>query len=277
MTKLDSQRLHQMELLLRWEGQVGNARLRQLLGLTQIRASQWLREFREFHPTWVKWNSVYRAFFVTFQFYQDKSNDDSTSLTKYLSLIGITELSDSSIQHIVSAFSEITTPNPVFFSTLSNAARLGRNVEILYSSIKEPAPHIRIISPHSIVKAGPRWHVRAYSQQHQQFRDYTLGRISDVKILDETAKFSMKDDEDWMTEVKVRLVAHPALSWEQQSVIRLEYFGKTAARVTTCRGPLVNYFVKEVNAAVDVKKQVPPEYLLVVENVEELRKWLYTK
>lgn len=275
--KFDPLRVKQLELLLRWEGQISNARLREIYGFTSVRASQWIKEFRDYQPSWTSWNSFNKNFVATFKFYQYKGDDDSTSLTKYLSLVGMSASSDNSDQQIVSAFSDITTPNPIFFSTLSNAARLGRDVEILYSSLKEPEPHIRIISPHSIVKAGPRWHVRAYSQQHQQFRDYTFGRISNVKILDENAKFGMKDDEDWMTEVKVRLIAHPDLSWEKQSVIRLEYFAKTAARVTICRGPLVNYFVKEVNAAVDVKKQVPPEYLLAVENIEELSKWLYSK
>lgn len=275
--KFDQLRVKQLELLLRWEGKISNARLREIYGFTSVRASQWIKEFRDNHPSWTSWNSSDKTFIATFQFYEDIGNDDSTSLTKYLSLVGISVSSGSSNQQIVSAFSDITTPNPRLFSALSNAALLSRNVQITYSSLSDPEPHLRIISPHSIVKAGPRWHVRAYSYHHQQFRDYTLGRISDVKSLNENAQFVMKDDEDWMTEVKVRLVAHPDLSWEQQSVIRLEYFAKTAARVIMCRGPLVNYFVKEVDAAVDVKKQVPPEYLLAVENVQELRKWLYIK
>ena len=85
----------------------------------------------------------------------------------------------------------------------------------------------------------------------------------------------MKDDKDWMTEVQVRLIAHPDLSPEQETLIRFEYFKDTAARVTTCRGSLVSYFIQDVRAAIDVKTQRPPEYKLAVANVKEMRPWLF--
>jgi hypothetical protein len=276
--KFDLQRLHQLEMLLRWEGQLGNARLRELFGFTSVRASQCLKDFREFHPDWTQWNSLSKTFNATPEFYNSKGTKDSESLSQYLSLVGLPSAAGSENQHVVvSAFPDIATPNPQYFATLSNAARLGRDVEVTYSSMSEPAPHKRIISPHSIVRAGPRWHVRAYSKLNKQFRDYTLGRISGVKLLDQPSEFSIKDDKDWMTEVEVRITAHPDLTIEQESLIRFEYFGNTAARVTTCRGPLVNYFIKEVGAAIDVENQHPPEYFLAVQNVKEVSKWLFTK
>ena len=129
--KLDPQRLHLMELLLRWEGQIGNARLRQMLGLSSIRASQWLREFREYQPNWTLWNSISRSFNATPEFYRDKHEDDSGSLAKYLSLVGLPASTDSESQHVVvAAFPDITTPNPYIFAVLSSASRKGRAVEV---------------------------------------------------------------------------------------------------------------------------------------------------
>ncbi len=89
--------------------------------------------------------------------------------------------------------------------------------------------------------------------------------------------FLYKDDKDWLTEVNVSLIAHPELTQDQQLVVRQEYFAKTMARITVCRGPLVNYFINNVGAAVDVEKQRPPEYFLAVENVKEISKWLFKK
>lgn len=278
LNKIDHERIRQLILILQWEGRLGNARLRELFDFKGTRASQIIREFRELYPKWVILNSVSKTYEATFQFYKDNPKGHQTSLTQYLSLVGLPSASNNEKDgHVVSAFTEITTPNPKFFSMLSLAAKLGRDVEITYSSMGEPKPHTRIISPHTIVKAGPRWHVRAYSELNKQFRDYTLGRISGVKVLEQLSKLTMKDDKDWLTEVEVRLVAHPELSFEQENVIRLEYFSNTAARVTKCRGPLVNYFIKQVGAAVDVKKQLPPEYLLAVHNPQEISQWLYLK
>lgn len=274
--KLDPQRLRQLELLLRWEGQVGNARLRDLLGLSSIRASQWIREFREFKPLWTHWNRITRSFNATPEFYRGKMPENTESLAQYLSLVGLPAAMDADSQHVVvTAFPDITTPNPQIFAVLSNASRLKRAVEITYCSMREPKPHKRIISPHSIVRAGRRWHARAYCELNNQFRDYTLGRITNAKLLDRSSISLMENDKDWMTEVPVRLIAHPDLSPDQESLIRFEYFKDTAARVTTCRGALVNYFIQDVRAAVDVKTQRPPEYQLAVGNIKEIKKWLF--
>lgn len=274
--KLDPQRLHLMELLLQWEGQIGNARLRHMLGLSSIRASQWLREFRESQPNWTLWNSITRSFNATPEFYREKNSDDSGSLAKYLSLVGLPATTDSENQHVVvAAFPDITTPNPYIFAVLSSASRMGRAVEVTYRSMRDPAPHKRIISPHSIIRAGRRWHVRAYCELNKQFRDYTLGRISHAVLLDQPAGSLIKDDKDWATEVPVKLIAHPGLSQEQQSVICFEYFKDTSSRTTTCRVPLVNYYIQDVRAAVDIEAQHPPEYQLAVGNVKEIKKWLF--
>lgn len=276
--KIEPNRAKQLILLLSWEGFLGNSRLRELFDIKVTRASVWMREFRAQYPSWTELNSITKTYEATYQFYKDLPRDWQNSLSQYLALIDLPSAEKNhSSRHIVSGFPEITSPNPKFFSILSMAAKLGRDVEITYSSMGEPKAHTRIISPHSIVQAGPRWHVRAYSELNNQFRDYTLGRISDVKLLDQPSKFSIIDDKDWLTEVNIRLIAHPELIQEQQSVVRLEYFAKTMARVTVCRGPLVNYFINNVGAAVDVEKQRPPEYFLAVENVKEISKWLFSK
>lgn len=279
--KIDPQRLLQMELLLRWEGRIGNARLRDLLGLSSIRASQWIREFRESQPRWTLWDRITRSFHATPDFYRDadaiaKPVENSSSFAQYLSLVGLPATMDAGDQHVVvAAFPDISTPNPQIFAILSGASRRGQVVEITYRSMREPLPHKRIIAPHSIVRAGRRWHVRAYCEKNKQFRDYAVGRISHVKLLDRHSEFSMKDDKDWMTEVPVRLIAHPDLNRDQELLIRFEYFNDTAARVTSCRGPLVSYFIQEVRAATDIKTQRPPEYQLAVGNIKEVQQWLF--
>lgn len=78
-----------------------------------------------------------------------------------------------------------------------------------------------------------------------------------------------------MAKVRVRLVAHPDLTPDQESLIRFEYFNNTAARIDTCRGALIGYFIQDVRAAIDTKTQQPPDYQLAVANIEEVRPWLF--
>lgn len=159
----------------------------------------------------------------------------AASLAQYLSLVGLPHTSFESTHKTSAwaAFPDISVPSPRIFATISEAIRLRRAVEITYMSMREPTPHKREISPHSLIQAGRRWHTRAFSTKHQQFRDYALGRILSASILDRPTEKQEADDEAWRTNVRVRLVAHPDLTKDQETVIRYEYFNNTAARVDT--------------------------------------------
>jgi predicted DNA-binding transcriptional regulator YafY len=274
--KIDLNRLRQLKLLLTWEGRISNSRLRELFGLSSIRASQWIRELRDQAPDWLKMNSVERSFDATQSFYAHENGAES-NLDQYLSIVGLSHAMNSNGKPVVAAFPDITIPNPRIFSVISIAARTHRMVEITYRSMSEPQPHKRRISPHSIVHAGRRWHVRAYCSEKMQFRDYALGRIVDAKLMAMPSEKLMGDDKAWMTEVQVRLVAHPDLTPDQESVIRFEYFKNTSARVVVCRGALVSYFIQDIRAAIDTKKQCAPDYQLAVSNIKEVEPWLFPR
>ena len=123
-----------------------------------------------------------------------------------------------------------------------------------------PTSHQRVISPHSLIRAGRRWHARAFCSTNQDFRDYALGRIESAILLNSPSERVDQDDAAWMAKVRVRFVAHPDLTPDKESLIRFEYFNNTAARVDTCRGALIGYFIQDVRAAIDTKSQQPPDY-----------------
>ncbi len=284
MGRVDSaqQRLSILELLLLWEGFLNRSRVAALLGLGDIRSSQLIQEFRDAHPRWVEWNTKSRSYHATSVAYARttpaaKAHDRAESLAKYLSLVGLPYVSGDTVDvaPVCAAFPDLSTPEPQVFAALSQAIRSSMAVEITYRSMKEPAPHQRIISPHHLVRAGRRWHVRAYCETHQEFRDYALGRIADVKTAGLPRERSEADDTAWNAHVPVRLIAHPELSRAQEEVIRFEYFDNTSARVVTCRGALVGYFVQDTRAATDTKRQRPPDYQLAVENIDEVAPWLF--
>ncbi len=278
------QRLAMLKLLLIWEGRLNRGRLMELFQLSSNWASVWIREFREQHADWLAWDTKTRSFHATSAAYKAwRASDprrlaDATSLAQYLALVGLPYAGANVAPGqggLLAAFPDLSTPSPQHFSLLSEAIRLGRAVQLTYRSMQNPEPHERVISPHNLIRAGRRWHVRAYCDTRQGFRDYALGRVVDAKLLSCPASRGEQDDEAWLTPVRVRLVAHPDLTPDQESLIRFEYFGSTAARVETCRGALVSYFIQDVRAAVDVKKQRPPDYQLAVANLEEVKPWLF--
>lgn len=100
-----------------------------------------------------------------------------------------------------------------------------------------PELHERTIEPHSLVRAGRRWHVRGFCLLRQDFRDFVLGRMTKAQLLPEPCTADASADASWSTVLKVRLVAHPRLSPAQQLVVRNEYFNGASARVESCRLP----------------------------------------
>lgn len=286
MIKSDApyQRLEHLKLLLIWEGRLNRGRLMDLFDLSANWSSVWIREFREQHPDWLAWDSKTRSFHATPAAYKawgaldPRKMADATSLARYLALVGLPYASSGTSHEdgcFLAAFPDLTTPSPRHFAVLSEAIRLGHAVQLTYRSMQNPEPHQRIISPHNLIRAGRRWHVRTYCDARQDFRDYALGRIVDASLLPIPASRSEQDDKAWLTEVRVRLIAHPDLTPAQEDLIRFEYFKNTAARVETCRGALVSYFIQDVRAATDVTKQRPPDYQLAVENLEEVKPWLF--
>jgi len=280
---IQQQRLTLLASILLWEGRLNNARLRELFGLSSVRASEWIREFREKHPSWIDWNSKTRSYYASLEAYRAGRNadlrkhGDAVSLSQYLALVGVPHaVSESSPSRTIwAAFPELSVPSPRIFALLSEAIRTRRTLQITYRSMREPSPHQRVISPHSLIRAGRRWHARAFCSTNQDFRDYALGRIESANLLDSPSERLDHEDEAWMAKVRVRLVAHPDLTPDQESLIRFEYFNNTAARVDTCRGALIGYFIQDVRAAIDTKTQQPPDYQLAVANIEEVRPWLF--
>lgn len=282
--KTDStpQRLVTLDLLLIWEGRLNRGRLIDLLGLSGQQASLWIREFREQHPYWLDWNTKTRSFHATAEAYRAWRNadpkrlGDAASLGRYLALVGLPHATSATPGGgILAAFPDYSTPSPQHFAVISDAIRLGRAVQLTYRSMQSPEPHRRTIFPHNLVRAGRRWHVRAWCDERQDFRDFTLGRIVDARPLPIPAPRKEEDDAAWMAEVPVRLIAHPELTREQQEVVCFEYFRNTSSRVERCRGALVSYFIQDMRAATDPAKQRPPDYQLAVGNLDEVKPWMF--
>jgi hypothetical protein len=272
-------RLSIMLTLLTWEGRLNNARLRELFGLSSIRASEWIRDFRELHPLWTNWESKSRSHIATPTFFRAKSPIHAAdSISRYVVLVGLPVAKQHAVDEDIlwAAYPDLYTPRPLFFSTLLLAVQMGRPVDIEYRSLTIPRPHRRTISPHSLVRAGRRWHTRAYCHLKGEFRDFNLGRISKATLEPQAAAMpGASADYEWNTFVQVRIGAHPALTREQADVIRFEHFSGTASMTQTCRAALVRYFVQDVHAALDPLRQLPPEYQLAVDNIGEVSAWLF--
>lgn len=275
-------RIEAMRLLLLWEGRLKRSRLMLLFNLKQTRASQWINEFNKTHPEWSKWSDLTSAHHVTDKAYRDATkliSSDFTinaSLERYLSITS--SLTNSNIERedglIWSAFPDFSAPKAKIFAQLYGAILDKQSVKTLYRSLSTPEPHIRTLSPHSLVRAGKRWHVRAYCEETHDFRDYALGRFTSIQAHGQPGLKIAEDDLDWKTRINIEIIAHPGLTEPQQRMIRDEYFLGEASRVEPCRGCLVPYFIKDINATLNPKQEHAPAWLLAIANPKIVAPWL---
>jgi predicted DNA-binding transcriptional regulator YafY len=156
------------------------------------------------------------------------------------------------------------------FSKIHKAIRTGTVIVITYRSMQNPEPHKRTVRPHSLIQAGPRWHIRAYCDEAHEFRDFNIGRIGSVEIASDADLPGPEFDSDWNTKVELRLVPHSSLTLPQMRLVQEEFLSNTSALVVHVRKPMARYVVQAYRAATNPATESPPAYLLMVHMANEL-------
>ena len=261
-------RLEAIETLLLWEGRVSRSRLLEFFDVHETLVSRDIASYRGAHPDACAADTRWKGYVAlpTIRPTLTKGN-----FSDYLALIGAGGHGGLFTNvPVESSFVEATRIDYWNFARIHEAVRLGRSLRIEYRSMSNPRPHERIIRPHAFIQAGPRWHVRAYCQSAQGFRDFNLGRLSRVIGAVDEILPGAEEDTDWGTAVKVRLVPHRDLNAEQSRMIRQEYMGGTVAIAFDVRAPLVKYLIQSFRASVDPDRERTPEHLLMVDHPEAL-------
>ncbi len=130
------------------------------------------------------------------------------------------------------------------FQAVSAAASNGFRVAVTYQSMTRPGPLEVVLSPHTLVYSGFRWHVRAFSHHHGEYRDFVLARMQTALPLRDEAGISAEEDRDWHEEVVLEVGVHPDLPEPQRSVIAADY-GMVDGRIRCpVRRAMVPYFLR---------------------------------
>jgi Predicted transcriptional regulator len=251
--------------LLSWEGELRNRRLQDLFGLTSVQASRLIAQFRDEHPGTIENDPVQKRWIPA----SAPSSDGGGELEDYL---GTLEVEDAWFED---GRVDFLTPDRRVFAVVREACVSKAGLDTMYASMTHPKGHHRLLYPHTMVRLMQRWHVRAWCTQRESYCDFTLGRMSRPTIHG-NPKPGLPRDTDWEERIDVRLGAHRALGIEQEQIIRGEYFGGAVARRLRVRRALVNYVINDIRAAIDPKRQVPPEFYLEVLNADEVQQWLFS-
>jgi hypothetical protein len=259
------QRLRDMEILLRWEGELDNARLRAVFGVQTVQASRLLATFLAEHGQSVQRTSPHAPVTPTKGFRPKLAGASPDEYLRLVEAAGPLKMAP-----FVEDLRMDLAPVPAdIFAAVAQACLKRTGLRVKYRSLANPKGGERLMFPHALVRAARRWHVRAWCPQRQGFRDFALGRISSATLESTNETVDPRSDTAWVSIAKLVVVAHPGLSPEQATLLRDEYLGGETSRVIKVRRSLVSYTVQDLRLAVDEAKQTPPEFQLALKNAAE--------
>lgn len=242
MATTDAQRKFQfIEVVLQWEGELTTSRLNDYFKISSRTTRQkWINLYREAHPE-------------NLQAYDPKAKKHQPSenfhpyytkgtLEEYLSFFGdnpnhpYLELLEAPVRNI----------NPQLVRQIILACRHKRRLDIDYYSVSSGDIEGRIISPHTLVNDGIRWHVRAYCEKNQQYRDFVLSRFNSLPEEEGPASFTKEQDTEWNNWLTVKLIPDHRLSVIKKKAIELDYCMENGQLTLPCRAAQVKYLLQKL-------------------------------
>jgi len=263
------ERLAILATLLKWEGELKNSRIQKLLGLTSVRASRLIAEFRETFPDRLELDTQNKRWVPR----QQVANHGVPDFDNYLEQVKFRE--ESVGEWLEDTRATFLTPHPETVAILRKACIEGLGLEINYRSMRHPDGQERVIYPHTVVRMNRRWHVRSWCGLREDYRDFNVGRIRSIKMSTETRPSSLPEDSEWETKIDLRVGAHRHLDEGQARLVRDEYFEGAVARRLNVRAAIAGYVLQDLQVATLTEIETPPRYQLELLNVDEVNRHLF--
>lgn len=269
----------QLELILQWEGRLNAKHVKNLLGVSRQTASKKINDYIALHSENLAYNNSAKTYEPTQNFsphYGPCLLDDYLALNQTTDNANNRELQPgSSTLHLGSVHAQ---PKPAYIRAILSAIENQQRIDIGYASVSSPDFEERIISPHSLVYDGHRWHTRAWCEKNLAFRDFVLSRINNVIELEGDAEKTRQDDNAWNTWLSFDIQPDPRLNPAKQRIIALDYGmdinSNPPSKTLNVRAATLLYWL--VYLRLDHQHDIPEAQQIIVSPSSKttLQKWL---
>ena len=165
--------------------------------------------------------------------------------------------------------------DPSIIRAIVTAARQKKRLDVDYVSVNNPNREGRVIAPHTIVHTGLRWHVRAWCEKNQDYRDFVLSRFRGVPDIMDLSEHNIDDDTSWNTPVTIKLKPDTRLSREQKAVIARDYGMTNGVLKIATRGSLVQYALQQLHVDDKLLQGKPSAQQIIISNYSDIQTWLF--
>lgn len=269
-TDAEHKRFAFIELMLIWEGSVTASNVSAQFELHEKLSAQIIKHYKNLYPKNIEFSTELNGYKCAANM---RAQFTDGSLHDYVNIIAI----ESNITQLGMPSRNL---RPKLIRPILMAIREQRRLKIEYASVNTPQFSSRVIQPHNLVFDGLRWHVRAYCENNQAYRDFVLSRLSDQQpseLLDAAHHYDLQD-EDWQTQLKVEIMPDPRLDQNRARIIALDYdmeLGEQGySKVILVRAALLMYFLQRLNLNVYHHQAVAQQIILSPDCAEQLKAYL---
>jgi predicted DNA-binding transcriptional regulator YafY len=265
-----------IELLSYWEGRVNTTQLIQHFSVSRTQAQKYFKSYQADYPDNLIYDNSLKGFRPSATF---TSHCISSDVNEYLDWLNNNGELAAPMHN--TRFTNATLSLPVrkvlpqIMRGLLSAIKYQKRLEVDYVSLANPNGEGRIIQPHIFVKTGLRWHLRAYDEKHQQFRDFVLSRFRGQPVLLDNATHNAAQDISWNSTIAMIFSPDSRLSPEQKVVIEQDYQMQDGKLVTKTRAALAQYLLQDMQVNIKFHDAIPEAQQLILVNYNDIKQWLF--
>jgi len=269
---------HQIELLAYWEGRVNSTDISKHFSLSVTQAKLHLKAYRERCPNNIVYDTRLKCFVPTQHF---TALFISGQINEYLEWVS--QQSSKLVGQIHGRrylpYTHLVVPHrtvsPQIMRVLIAGIKQQKRVDTEYVSLTSPVNEGRVIHPHSLVKTGLRWHLRAYCEEKKQHRDFVLSRFrGELSLLDGDVVPAEKD-QLWNQAVELIFAANQRLSSAQKRIVEADYNMQNGQLIIRTTAALAQYVVQEMQVNTKYFDITPEAQQLELVNLVDVKQWLF--
>lgn len=273
------QRLILLEATVFWSGEVSTNALTESFGISRVQASKDLTLYQALCPGNIRYDRFLKRYVIEAAF---KPAFMEGTVSEFLQVLKIRhDRTGGALVALVNNLppveiveSAVRQINRKILQTVNQAIIAGKEIRAVYQSMSRIEPVALRLSPHALVFDGLRWHMRAFSRTHNEFRDFVLARVLSAEFVGLT-DIDASEDRAWQLFVTVKIGPHPGLSENQKAAIEFDYAMENGILEHKARAAVVPYFLKAMRIGPDDLMREASVQQIVLLNRDELKTYLF--
>jgi hypothetical protein len=256
------ERFEFIETQLYWGNGLTANELAEAFGLTRQTAQGIINAYKQRHPNTIHFDKSKKRQVANVNFKPYYIKDSANTFLNYLRGQTMSAYycdSKNYVENYGSIFTDVDyllKPNldQSIIRIVTTALKQCQAIAVYYQSKNGYVK--RIISPHHLIFAAGRYHIRAYCHLTKHFLDFVLSRIINIEPTS-TIWVSPDNDIAWHNFVKLYFIPNPDLSAEVIAGLKCDYkLDHKEAMNITCRIP-IEFYIKRKLLSIEQKYNMP--------------------